>query len=564
MRLRKEVISLVLAGSLVLGGVSYLPNADVTGSVASAADAQVVELPDVEFTGAFANAFNANVGGMKILEKEMTFSFTNTTAASATSNWNCPIAVLYSSDDGVLYDSTAPKANYTEYWVIRGDLYGWSGATNTASADALASANIEFSVGAGPADDAGWATWLAENKKGTAGEGSVKIENGKAVLTLTVNGATSVSKVPVPTDKDVYVALIGEQCKLTNIKFNVPSGDAQAPEESAVPSSQPAVSEEPTPTQAPDTPNDQPAPLTKLDDLDVTAFWEDGHTAGQKVTTSELFFGFKNTSKRDGQMAIQNWYGPVAVLYSSPSGELNTAAAPVADYQEHWVVRGDAYGWLNADTNSATPDNMAAANIDFVTENLPADDAGWLAWRTENGSGTRGEGSVQIVGDKIVLKLTVNGVTSVSTVPAPADKDVYLSFTGERCTLSHIKFSGNQEEARLTDEELNENSGNNDPNNGGNSSNGNSSNGNGSTSTKKKTITISKVTAKKNTKKITGTVSVKKATVKVKVGNKKFKKATVKAKKFTFKTTKLKKGTKVTIKATKTGYKAKTKKVTVK
>jgi len=80
----------------------------------------------------------------------------------------------------------------------------------------------------------------------------------------------------------------------------------------------------------------------------------------------------------------------------------------------------------------------------------------------------------------------------------------------------------------------------------------------------KKAVKISKVTAKKNATKVTGTVSVSKATVKVKVGKKAYKKATVNGKKFTIKVAKLKKGTKVTVKATKSGYTAATKSVKVK
>lgn len=77
-------------------------------------------------------------------------------------------------------------------------------------------------------------------------------------------------------------------------------------------------------------------------------------------------------------------------------------------------------------------------------------------------------------------------------------------------------------------------------------------------------IKISKVTAKKNATKVTGTVSVTKATVKVKVGKKAYKKATVNGKKFTIKVAKLKKGTKITVKATKKNCTAATKSVTVK
>ena len=84
------------------------------------------------------------------------------------------------------------------------------------------------------------------------------------------------------------------------------------------------------------------------------------------------------------------------------------------------------------------------------------------------------------------------------------------------------------------------------------------------TLTAKGTLKLSKVKAKKNAKKITGTVSQKKATVKVKVGKKKYKKAKVSGKKFTFKCAKLKKGTTVKIQVTKKNYKTLTKSYKVK
>lgn len=77
-------------------------------------------------------------------------------------------------------------------------------------------------------------------------------------------------------------------------------------------------------------------------------------------------------------------------------------------------------------------------------------------------------------------------------------------------------------------------------------------------------IAISSVKCKKNTKKITGKVSVTDATVKITVGKKKYK-AKVKGKSFTLSLSKkLKKKTKITIKVTKKNYKTVTKKYTVK
>jgi len=81
----------------------------------------------------------------------------------------------------------------------------------------------------------------------------------------------------------------------------------------------------------------------------------------------------------------------------------------------------------------------------------------------------------------------------------------------------------------------------------------------------KKSLKLTSVVCKKNTKKITGKVSEKGATVKIKVGKKTAKKATLKGKKFTLKLSyKLKKKTKVTITVTKKNYKTFKKTYTVK
>ena len=81
---------------------------------------------------------------------------------------------------------------------------------------------------------------------------------------------------------------------------------------------------------------------------------------------------------------------------------------------------------------------------------------------------------------------------------------------------------------------------------------------------KQKKLKLFSIKAKKNAKKITGKVSVSKATVKIKVGKKAYKKAKVKGKKFTLKVKKLKKRTKITIQITKKGYRTVKKTVRVK
>lgn len=80
-----------------------------------------------------------------------------------------------------------------------------------------------------------------------------------------------------------------------------------------------------------------------------------------------------------------------------------------------------------------------------------------------------------------------------------------------------------------------------------------------------KQLGLSSVKCAKNAKKITGKVSVSKASIKIKVGKKAYKKAVVKGKKFTLKLNyKLKKKTKIKINVKKKGYKSLVKSYTVK
>ncbi|MDE6635932.1 MAG: hypothetical protein K2K09_04925, partial [Lachnospiraceae bacterium] len=80
-----------------------------------------------------------------------------------------------------------------------------------------------------------------------------------------------------------------------------------------------------------------------------------------------------------------------------------------------------------------------------------------------------------------------------------------------------------------------------------------------------KKLKLSSVKCAKNTKKITGKVSVSNASVKIKVGRKAYKKASVKGKKFTLKLNyKLKRKTKITVKVGKKGYNTLIKSYTVK
>lgn len=127
------------------------------------------------------------------------------------------------------------------------------------------------------------------------------------------------------------------------------------------------------------------------------------------------------------------------------------------------------------------------------------------------------------------------------------DSDGIIMYTCKNCNMSYTKtisYDGKKPDAKSTSKETKKTN---------------------TTTEKTKKLKLSSVKCKTKSRKITGKVSVSKATVKIKIGKKKYRKAILKGKKFTLRiNTKLRKGTKVTIKVTKKNYKKLTKTYVVK
>ena len=200
---------------------------------------------------------------------------------------------------------------------------------------------------------------------------------------------------------------------------------------------------------------------------------------------------------------------------------------------------------MNGDITN--PEGYAGTNeLTFATENAPADDNAWAAWLAANKKGVDVSYTTSVKDGVVTIKVTNNGITSTTTFKfdETKGKKLYLSVSGEKCTIAKYP------KALITtpcDDPFEK------------------SNDNTNTTTKKKSMSVKKVTAKAGTKVVKGTVSVAKAKVKVTVGNAKAKTAKVSGKNFTLKVSSaLKKNTKITVKVTKSGYKTVTKTVKVK
>ncbi len=401
-------------------------------------------LPDLDGTG----WWTAHTEGVKITEAGVEITFTNTTYATATGNWNGPLWILY-------HNSVASVGgdNYAEYWVERGDLYGWAGAALktyknfTGDVDTgdnaanLTSVGVTHEVTANVTD---WAAWLTEMKAGADCKIVAKRDGANIVVTFVANDAATKVTVPFPADQDAYISLTAELAKLTNIKVvalesdntgDTYTGDTGPGETGTGDTDTGDTGTGDTDTgntdsgntDSGDTGNNGPT-VTPLPDVDSPAFWG-SHSAGQEITADGFDITFTSTSYAD---ISNNWEGPMYILFAGDEPKVNGAG-----YTELWVQRGDNYGWIDGKNNL---DHMADLNALGITyESSCADwDALWADYVANLKKGCEVKIHAELKDGKAVVTMTVQGLTMTTSVPVPEGKTVYLAVSGEKTKLTDI------------------------------------------------------------------------------------------------------------------------------
>ena len=157
------------------------------------------DIPNVQIDGNRTQASRAFpvVDGMRICFHTMSLPMANLI-------WHCPYIVLFSSDDGTMQGD-----NFKECACIRLD---GEDATRDDTAE------NQLTVKRGDAFD-GWNTWKSINKKGYECEVTLTRKRDKVIMT-TDNAGISIKNVTAIANgiKDVYVALTGDECALTDIR----------------------------------------------------------------------------------------------------------------------------------------------------------------------------------------------------------------------------------------------------------------------------------------------------------------------------------------------------------
>lgn len=152
--------------------------------------------------------WQAHTAGMEITEEPQTYTFHSKTYAGKMDNWNTPLFVVFSSEDGLVKEAGA--AGYTEYGVIRSDHYHWG--------DTISETSVVYPAGFDADWDASWAAWQAANRAGVDCAVTTQLYNGYAVVGVSNNGITTTYAIKVNPAVKNYLSLTGELCTLSNLQ----------------------------------------------------------------------------------------------------------------------------------------------------------------------------------------------------------------------------------------------------------------------------------------------------------------------------------------------------------
>ena len=139
------------------------------------------------------------------IEDKLTLSFHTMSLPTARLIWHCPFFCIFSSDDGKI---NGP--NYHEYSLIRLDGENWATGDYSTNKTTLVYTQ-EFT---------NWDSWKDINKAGLDVTAYIE-RNGNQIMLKTKNVGIDIDNVTTINDTPakIYIALTGDQCAITNIRF---------------------------------------------------------------------------------------------------------------------------------------------------------------------------------------------------------------------------------------------------------------------------------------------------------------------------------------------------------
>ena len=160
--------------------------------------------PEGDVPNVQVDAWRTNASAGIPIRDGMTLTFHTMSLPTARLVWHCPFISVFSSDDGKVNG-----AGFREYMLLRLDGENWESGSHVEN-------KVEIRQLAG---FEGWNAWKDANRKGL--DCAVKIRRSGNVITMqTENLGIALHSVTTIRDdvKNMYVALTGDQCAITNIR----------------------------------------------------------------------------------------------------------------------------------------------------------------------------------------------------------------------------------------------------------------------------------------------------------------------------------------------------------
>ena len=170
--------------------------------------------------------------------------------------------------------------------------------------------------------------------------------------------------------------------------------------------------------------------IKTLENVECNDWWT-GFSRAIEVTDFPVTIRHTNTAKPSAE---KNWHSPAAALFYSEDGKVwqNANESASNGYREFSVIRSDAYGW-----------KTEAVSYQYEIIHLPSW-KNWSDWIEENRKGTPCQVTAVRYGRFAMIRMEDAGIIVHATATLPKDMEeekLYFVLTGEKCTLSDLKYS---------------------------------------------------------------------------------------------------------------------------
>ena len=162
-----------------------------------------INVPEGDIPNVQVDRYRSSTSKSIPAEDGMTITFHTMSLPTARLVWHCPFCVIFSSDDG-----TVTGSNYVEYALVRLDGETWESGDSADNELIVTRDGFE-----------GWDNWRRLNREGF--DVAISFErDGNRIVSFTENAGISIKNVTTVKDAEIYVALTGDQCAITNIRIS--------------------------------------------------------------------------------------------------------------------------------------------------------------------------------------------------------------------------------------------------------------------------------------------------------------------------------------------------------